>query len=128
MGFYLCVFFFTFNVYYLCINNAPIFTSWITKLSQRISRYFNLFNTLKEVHIHTTHNQPSQNVPQPAACHDIAAANFTLVRLPFRTRFGLCCLLLSPAFLPIENILTGLICVRLGYMSEPAILKEINEL
>ena len=41
------------------------FTSWITKLSQRFFGYFDLFNTLKEVHIHTAHNQPSQNVPQP---------------------------------------------------------------
>ena len=39
---------------YLVIKN---FTSWITKLSQRFFGYFDLFNTLKEVHIYTTHNQ-----------------------------------------------------------------------
>ena len=67
-----------------------------------------------------------------AACYEIAATNFTLVRLPFRTRFGLSCLLLSPVYLPLKNISTGLIhthiCVWLGYMGGPALLKEINEL
>ena len=39
-----------------------------------------------------------------AAYNKISAAYFTLVRLLFRTRFGLCCLVLSPACLPFKNI------------------------
>ena len=67
-----------------------------------------------------------------ATYNEIFAAYFTLVRLLLRTRFGLCCLLLWPACLPLKKISTGLIHtyigVRLGHMCEPAVLKEINRL
>ena len=54
------------------------------------------------------------------ATYNEIAADFTHVRLLFRIRFGLCCLLLLPDCTYIH--------VGLGYMSKPALLKEINEL
>ena len=118
---------------YLVINN---FTSWITKLSEVFFLYFDLFNTQKEVHIQFTQSARSKCAAADnlATNNEISATNFTLVRLLLRTRFGLCCLLLSPACIPLKNILTGLIHVHtyinvgLGYMCGPALLKEINEL
>ena len=96
---------------------------------------FNLFNTQKEVHIHTTYNQPSQNVPAAnnlANYNEISATYCTLVRHLFRARFSLCCLLLLPTCLPLKNISIGLlhkyVRVGLGCMCGPALLKEIRNL
>ena len=61
--------------------------------------------TPKKKNTYITHTQSARS--KCAAANNLAtyneiAANFTHVRLLFRTRFGLCCLLLLPACLPLK--------------------------